>query len=338
MSEVRSLVLLALVAAAGTGAFLAAEPLHVSATAAAGDRGSRAMSRPLYASTSPFNRPIPSGARLDPGSDVMVRQLVSEVQAKGWAIATREYSVPIFAAGKKTPRTSVRIRNNGKKVALRVPIPRSAFPAEGSDAHMVVLDRATRCEYDFYRASKRPDGIWEADWMNALRTTGTGVFPIGFGARASGFAVAAGALTPRHFKEGRIDHALVFTLNSTKAGGPVPPATSSDGRSTAPGAIPEGARLQLDPTLDLDSMPLAPWQKVIARALQRYGMYLADTGGAVALFAQHPRSAGGYRYPWGEADYGYLPSWLATHLGVLELGPQRPSLHRLVRTSCLTLR
>jgi hypothetical protein len=155
--------------------------------------------------------------------------------------------------------------------------------------------------------------------------------------RASGFGSAAGLIFPDELAAGRIDHALTFTMKHTKAGGPVPPATASDGWSTVPGAIPEGARLQLDPALDLDSFRLTAWQKTIARALQQYGMYLTDTGGAVAFQAVHPQSVS-TTYPWGDVPAAAIPAALAAHLRVLELGNQFETLYRFVPTHCATLR
>jgi hypothetical protein len=290
----------------------------------------------LYAPTSPLNRPIPADAGVDPNSDSMVRQLVGEVGERGWVVSSKEYTVPIFYAGPKTPRHAVSVGVLGKK-AYGVPIPPGAFPSPGTDRHMVVIDRARGCEYDFYLAERLAGGSWRAQLLNSVSTRGSGIFPKGLGARASGFAAAAGLITAEELRAGAIEHALVFTMRETKAGGPVHPATSSDGRSGSPGAIPQGARLQLDPGLDLDSLPLSRWQKIVARALQRYGMYLADTGGAVALFAQHSATVLPRRYPWGEATYADLPSWLAQHLRVLRLPRQQPSVHRLVRTPCLRI-
>lgn len=77
-----------------------------------------------------------------------------------------------------------------------------------------------------------------------------------------------------------------------KGGGPVKPATDSDGTIKSKTALPEGARLRLDPSLDLDSLDLTPSEKTIARALQKYGMYLADNGGdsGIGIYAVDPRS------------------------------------------------
>jgi hypothetical protein len=306
--------------------------LAAATAAREADETSGLRSERLYSSTSPLNLRVPAGATVDSRSAVMVARLAEEVGEKGWAISTKEYTVPVFRVTPSTERKTVRVRTRG--TVHRVPIPHEAFPSPGSDGHLTVIDARSGCEYDFYRGRRLENGSWEAENFNALPTSGSGIYPRGLATRASGFANAAGLITAAEMRRGRIEHALVFSMPSTRAGGPVRPATSSDGSTAGAGAIPEGARLQLDPALPLDR--LAPWQRVIARALQRYGMYLADTGGAVALYAQHPESAGdGFRYPWGDVTYGYLPKWLARHLRVLELPPQRRSVHRFVPNRCL---
>src|SRR5439155_22006500 len=172
-------------------------------------------------------------------------------------------------------------------VMTGVPLPDDIFVPDDQDGGMVVVDRSTGCEYDFARPHHGSDGSWSADFLSALPATGNGIYPFGDSASASGFANAAGTILADELMAGQINHALTFTMHVTKAGGPVSPATASDGWSNSPGAIPEGARVQLDPSLDLDTLGLTPWQKTIARALQPYGMLLVHTGGAFALAVQH---------------------------------------------------
>jgi hypothetical protein len=163
--------------------------------------------------------------------------------------------------------------------------------------------------------------------------TGSGIYPRGISARGSGFGLGAGLITAADIAAGSINHALIFSYPSTKAGGPVSPATESDGRTTTAGAIPEGARLQLDPNLDLNSLGLTPWQKMVAHALQRYGMILGDTGGGVSLYAQNPQSTQ-TAYPWGEESYAYLPSSLTSKMRVLSMPAQSTPTLDLVPTGC----
>jgi hypothetical protein len=160
------------------------------------------------------------------------------------------------------------------------------------------------------------------------------------GAKAGGFASLAGLVWPQELRSGKIDHALFFAYPSTKSCGPVSPATAGDGSSEDSGAIPEGARVQLDPDLDLDSLHLAPYQRTIAEALQTYGMILGDTGGALGLYGVGRQSFEGDAYegllPGGEfpefSDLGEIP---ADRFRVLELPPQQPRPpQQLVPSGC----
>ncbi len=154
--------------------------------------------------------------------------------------------------------------------------------------------------------------------------------------RGAGFALLAGVIWPQELEEGKIEHALIFSYTFPKSGGPVLPATESDGWCDRDDAIPEGARLQLDPNLDLESLNLQPFEKTIAQALQEYGMILGDVGGeGIELEAIHPMSVQGNPYE------GILPDEVLVdlnipveHFRVLKLGPQYEPEIELVLNSC----
>jgi hypothetical protein len=295
----------------------------------------------LYGSDSLLNQRIPANAAVDPNSAAMVDQMFTEAQNKGWPIASKVWTNTVFYADASTPRRDVVLdpahNDFGKTLAHSIPVPSNAFVSSDDDAGMSIIDKSTNCEIDFGRAHKNADGSWSAGFVNGLPAySGSGVYPSG-AMSASGFANIAGTIMPDEVNAGQIDHALAFTMNAVKTGGAVSPATSSDGRSSLPGAIPEGARVQLDPNLDLNSLGLNAWQKTVARALQVYGMFLVDTGGAFALRAQQADSfVGGY--PWGNVDYAYMPTSLASHLRVLQLGPQLgPNTYNWTPSTCVSL-
>jgi hypothetical protein len=167
---------------------------------------------------------------------------------------------------------------------LNVPIPDEAVPDPEEDGEMAIIDLSTGYEYDFWQA-KKEDGKWSASWANRISIYSDGIYENGLSARGAGFALLAGLVRPEELKAGKIEHALVFTYDFTKKDAIVWPATETDGDTVSEKAIPEGARVQLDPDLDLDSLNLEPWEKTIARALQEYGMFLCDDGGGFELEA-----------------------------------------------------
>ena len=50
--------------------------------------------------------------------------------------------------------------------------------------------------------------------------------------------------------------------------------------------------MQLDPSVKVNDLPIPSWQKTIARALQVYGMYLRDSSGSLAIWAENPIARG----------------------------------------------
>jgi hypothetical protein len=79
-----------------------------------------------------------------------------------------------------------------------------------------------------------------------------------------------------------IAHAVRFTARVRGVStGYVWPARHSDGTSTSLTALPMGARLRLKPTFDIQGY--APSLQVILKALQTYGMILADTDARTEL-------------------------------------------------------
>ncbi len=262
----------------------------------------------LYSSDSPFNQPIEEDAEVDQKS---ARYIKTFKKAAPLLINLKQYSSPVYIAGSSTPRYDVELPCGayweiGVNRLLDVPIPDWAepgndrdgsIPPEGcgedsdQDNNMIVLDLDTRCEYDFWQM-RQENGRWVASWGNAIGMDSDGVYPAGVSTRGSGFAFLGGLIWPDELKNGKINHALVFAYPYTKAGGPVAPATDSDGTVKSKTALPEGARLRLDPSLDLDTLGLTSAEKTIARALQEYGMYLVDNGGesGIGIYAVDPRS------------------------------------------------
>jgi hypothetical protein len=296
----------------------------------------------LYAALSPFNQPVPPEAPVDPNSPTMVQGLVQAATNAGAIVAVKRYSTPIYYADASTPRYDVRLTASWRAAdyLLDVPIPSNATPAGGDDKHMVVIDTTNGCEYDFYDADPVAGG-WEADWANALPLGSLGIFEKGLSARGSGFALPAGIIRPHELRNpdgspGRIEHALVFNTPYVKAGGPVSPATESDGQSTSAYAIPEGAHLQLDPDFDVGTLD-KPYERVIARALQEFGAYVGDvSGSSIDFYAEDPKgyASNPYAAIWGDQTYVRLPTKLIENLRVLELPPQFSPSYRIVPNGC----
>ncbi len=181
-----------------------------------------------------------------------------------------------------------------------VPIPRHAMPDSENDAHMTIIDTDARIAYDLWNCHRKADGSWYTNAAMAYPINGDGQFSPSdiagirndesvhfYGpCRASGVPALAGLIMRAELEAGHIGHklALASPVNGLQRH-VCPPAIWTDG--WLPGGIPEGACIQLDPTLDLDSLPcaLSP-VRTIAKALQTYGAVLVDNAGAVTLYGE----------------------------------------------------
>jgi hypothetical protein len=93
-------------------------------------------------------------------------------------------------------------------------------------------------------------------------------------------------------RSGHIDHALAFNVRDARTGTFAWPAQRSDGTGTL-SDLPEGARLRLDPSLDIASLNLPPLTTMIAEAAQRYGIVVRDrTHHGAAFFGEDPTPTG----------------------------------------------
>jgi hypothetical protein len=285
------------------------------------------VSLPLYSADSPWNQPIPPDEPVDSNSEAMIDQLVRDVETGNPpTLSVREWSVAVYVADENTPRVDIELTASWSPFSAikNVPIPVGALPDQEADGHISIIDLTSNYEYDFWQAKQRDDGSWQASWGNRIPLDSSGNYPYGMSARGSGFASLAGMIWPEEFEQGHIDHALVLSIPNAALGGPVWPATESDGRSRKNGAIPEGARLQLDPDLDLNQFDMTPYERIIAETLQHYGAFVGDISGSVELEVINPISYSEDPYPtgWFDTRYTLLTTIPWEHMRVLELPVQ----------------
>lgn len=187
------------------------------------------------------------------------------------------------------------------------------------DCHLIVVDRPRQRLFEMWRAnivSGRFRGGCLAVWDMSRVYAPSGRGEQCTSADAAGYPIAPLLFSADEVQAGSIDHAIRFILpNATmRAGEYVHPAThgtrATRGSRDAP---PYGVRLRLRADYPLASLPNEA-ARVVARAMQRYGMLLAD-GGNVALTAQSDR--------FTQAKWAGL-------LGPLDLNALKPSDFEMV--------
>jgi hypothetical protein len=159
------------------------------------------------------------------------------------------------------------------------------------DCHLIVWSAPEQKLYEMWRAdisSSRFVGGCMAVWdtSRALGPQGRGLQCSS--ADAAGFPIAPLLFTADEVAAGAIEHAIRFIMpNDRTRKGFVPPATHGTS-TTGPADAPYyGFHLRLRRDFPLDRLP-NEGARVVARALQHYGMYHAD-GGNIALTAQSDR-------------------------------------------------
>jgi hypothetical protein len=272
-------------------------------------------------STSPFrffspssfwNTEVPVSAPVDLDSPAAVGALESEIaeERQGPGINTTEYSVPIYTVPAGQPIVSVSLIDAAAEPSLQaawqaVPLPSNAQPAAGTDGHLVVWQPSSNRLWEFLRLARSTAG-WHASWGGAIDDVSgaPGVYGpeswpgarSGWGASASSLSIAGGLITLEDLERGEINHALAVSLPDVRAGVYAAPARRTDGILASAAALPEGARLRLDPNIDLASLHLPKLTLMIARAAQRYGIVVRDRASHVTFYAQDPTPTGSNPY------------------------------------------
>ena len=307
-----------------------------------------------YSKTSIWNTPIGPSPKYDLHSAEMIANLVHSNEGR-IITAGPDFNYPVYFADEQTPRWDIPCIINECTIASsdqnvirtdlvrNVPIPEDAQPGEDSDARMIIIDTVTHTEYNLSKARRTATG-WETGTVSIYNTRWDGT-PIMHSSRGSGIPALAGLLRPWEIRQGRIEHALAFGYTEPAAEKCVFPASKTDGDSTIPFAVPEGARLQLDPSLteeDFDRMGLDRAGKIIARALQEYGMILVDHSGSFKIYVEDLINNPYAREDWSDPELNLTKESIYNipyaDFRVLELPPGywEPSGKALQHGKCLT--
>ncbi|NIR49310.1 PKD domain-containing protein, partial [candidate division KSB1 bacterium] len=210
------------------------------------------------------------------------------------------------------------IRSNGWD--RNIPIPLNAQPPGAEDGSAVVVSPNRDYVWEFRQFKNLGSGKFQCDVVYGWDLTGDGVDcpPLGVTqinnkyagrSRMAGTPKSHGMIMYEEIKRGRIDHALAFAYWGNDGGeGVYPSCIWSAELNPRQWALKSGMRLQLDPNLDLDALGLNRAGKIIARALQEYGMIFVENNGPNnnAVYAE---SLNGKEISWDDPGPDGAP-WL----------------------------
>ena len=270
-----------------------------------------------YADGSFFNVPLPDDPAVHPDSAAIVEKIMSMGPIPTTPLnppPAGDYFHPIFWSSESDPVYTVHCTKYSfpceiEGMSLRIPA--AARPADGSDAHMTVIDQASGWEWDLWQVQTTPlpKGGGQIVVSHGGRTRidgpGGGDAESASNANAAHTGNAGGIIRFEELSGAapRIDHALFVMVGCTN-GEFVYPARGAGGVCADTTDAPAiGQWLQLDMTpAEIDALPSAPWKKAILRAFATYGALVGDTGGneAISFQLESPRAytSFGLPNPW----------------------------------------
>ncbi len=266
--------------------------------ASGGAAGGSAMAGPYrFPASSTIYQDI-SGAAVDAESTA----IMSALDASGWGSGLGiDVSFTILTADTSVARRTFASSGDEPDCdTAPIPVPPGGniegnpdyHCADGGDCHLLVY-QGTRL-YELYQADV-PNGsatggsftgscevVWDLthDYWQPMAPPTFGRGDHCNGADAADLPMAALILTSSDVTSGQITHALRFTMPNAlmQKGVYVHPATHIGGPTgVGPTFLPYGARLRLRGDYDLSKLP-SDAARTVARALQKYGMFLADGG------------------------------------------------------------
>jgi hypothetical protein len=187
----------------------------------------------------------------------------------------RGYGIPYNTVPGSQRKVTVRFDYSSQSDHVGYPIPRRPRIEAGSDHHMLIVNSGTCKLYEMWNVRHTRRG-WRAGSGAVWKMTSNALRPDGWtSADAAGLPILPGLVRYRELAAGVIDHALRFTAPQTR-NAHIYPARHDAGAGSSASLPPMGLRVRLKASFDLSQ--LSPQARVVAVALQHYGMILADNG------------------------------------------------------------
>ena len=225
--------------------------------------------------------------------------------------------IPYTVVGPAQPNVAINFTAYGDESDPGpMPIPASApiegYPNPGTgDRHVLVLDNANCFLYELYSSYPGTGGAWNADSAAIWDLTSNEQRPFTWtSADAAGLPIFPGLVRYDEVAAGKIQHAIRFTLQHSRAAF-VLPATHWAANSSDPNAAPMGMRMRLKASYNVSGFSAA--NQVILNALKKYGMIMADNGSSMYL-------SGAPDDRWDNNDLHALGTLKASDFEVVQMG------------------
>ena len=184
------------------------------------------------------------------------------------------YGIPFAVVPDSYPKVSVRFEYKSENDKGPYPFGPDIPVESGSDRHALVIDADTCVLYELYRAR----------WRSGRPKAGSGaIFDLGSNALrpdgwtsgdAAGLPIFPGLVRYDEVQAGFISHAIRFTTSLTDCRHAWP--ARHDAGTCNPSYPPMGARFRMKASYDISAF--SPGARVILKAMETYGLFLADNG------------------------------------------------------------
>lgn len=259
--------------------------------------GKEIYAEQFFKTQNTWHEKVPSNPILNKDSANIVKDILLNSSTM-YVNQGQDWSVPVCYASANTPITTVEVKSTLHGDYIRsqgwdkVPIPQGCMPAGNSatcagqyrDGHMVVISSDKKWSWEFFGASYC-NGKWSTKTMRKWDLQGNGInypFDNRSSQRAASVPLLHGLLTYQEVSTDTIDHALAFSYNAETDKDHMtifPSGNYRKGISARTYAMKLGERLQLDPSVDCNSLNLTVFGKRICKALQTYGMIFVENTG-----------------------------------------------------------
>jgi hypothetical protein len=255
-----------------------------------------------------WNTPVPRDAPLsEHGEEILDYLSTARESGQGCLMLAGasggSWGQPIYWSEPSDPEYDVTGLANERPPELsRLRIPEGARPANNSDGSMSVYDLKKGYVVALTDASFDEDTeTWTASGATVTYLDSNGLHAETGESderrnRGShrGNNGATMAVSWAEMEAGEVRHVLKVASGPEVSNEYVFPMVGSDGdyKGNDPEVPPQGLRLRIKPSLDLDEFQLTDEAMVIAEALQRYGFYIGDSGGTTALKLEDTKAEG----------------------------------------------
>ena len=270
----------------------------------------------IFPSDNPWNTDI-SNYPVDPRSDAYIAALPGNLHPDFGQ--DPHYGIPFNIVPSSQKKVTVTFRYYTQSDPGPYPIPPNAQIEGGrhasGDRHVLVLQKGVCKLYEMWDAYPEHGGkSWRAGSGAIFHLNSNKLRPNGWtSADAAGLPIIPALVKCDEVAAGEIDHALRVTFNETQRGY-IHPATHFASNSRKKDLPPMGLRIRMKASYDISG--ITGQASVIAVAMKKYGMFVADNGSNWYFQGQGGRQSS----CWNDNDLDQLKNVPSSAFEVVKTG------------------